>query len=232
MAEKTRIWDELKCQTKNTFVAVDVPQDSDDDNNWGILALRRQVSAPSTGSASSFGSFAAGSASISSANSATGSANGIVPASAELPGNSLSNDVAGDCFNEDEGAWEDHAMNDDQKGSVSKHPQKRPCKGQRERYRKLVQRSIDQIKDDPFNCDLALIEAQLPESVASRDMLRRKFMSRMKRILDEYQQTLGQQQQLEPNPGSSLHLTMTHLQSRAQSVVSASPAACRQLVTL
>jgi len=223
------MWNELKCQCKNTFVAVEVPQESDDDG-WGMTEFRKQVSAPS--SLGSAAGLAADSASNSAANSATGSAYGSVPASPVLPGNRPSNAVAGDCSNNDEGVWKDHVTDNDQKGTGPQCPQKKACKGERERYRKLVQRTMDRIKADPFTCDLALIEAQLPNYLASNARLRRKFMSRMERTLDEHQQMLEQQQRLEPNPGPSPQLTMTYLQSGEQSEVSASPARNIKLVTL
>merc|ERR1712008_132022 len=74
----------------------------------------------------------------------------------------------------------------------------RPCKGQRERYRKLVRRSMDQIAANPAESNLALLETQLPSTMANNIVLKNKFMARMQRALLREQQKTEQPQLQQP----------------------------------
>jgi hypothetical protein len=80
----------------------------------------------------------------------------------------------------------------------SSQTKQRPCKGQRERYRKLVKRSMDQIAANPVESSLALLETQLPSTVTNNVDLKNKFMARMQHALLRHQQNAEQPQLQQP----------------------------------
>merc|ERR1719277_898297 len=53
----------------------------------------------------------------------------------------------------------------------------RPCKGKRDRYRKLVSRLTTQIAADPDSFNLETVE--LPPSIASNEVVKSKLMTKM-----------------------------------------------------
>jgi len=57
------------------------------------------------------------------------------------------------------------------------HRQQRPCKGKRDRYKKLVSKLLDEIASDPNHCDIDAME--LPNSVKGNDRLHRKLRARL-----------------------------------------------------
>jgi len=64
----------------------------------------------------------------------------------------------------------------------SKQEKKRPCKNQRERYRKLVCRLEEQVRADPFGFEFTQIE--LPPSVADDTRLRAKLQRRLELLAE------------------------------------------------
>jgi len=74
------------------------------------------------------------------------------------------------------------AMNGtDIQGSItSKQPKSKPCKGMRARYRKLVERLLQQVRRDPCGVAYDEIQAQLPPSVAKSEWLKNKLISRLR----------------------------------------------------
>mmetsp|Transcript_107290 Transcript_107290/g.313727 ORF Transcript_107290/g.313727 Transcript_107290/m.313727 type:complete len:266 (-) Transcript_107290:284-1081(-) len=64
----------------------------------------------------------------------------------------------------------------------SKQEKKRPCKNQRERYRKLVCKLEEQVRADPFGFEFTQI--QLPPSVAGDTRLRAKLQRRLELLAE------------------------------------------------
>mmetsp|Transcript_46261 Transcript_46261/g.107583 ORF Transcript_46261/g.107583 Transcript_46261/m.107583 type:complete len:247 (-) Transcript_46261:83-823(-) len=62
----------------------------------------------------------------------------------------------------------------------------RPCKGKRDRYRKFSARVLESIYTDPWHFDVEHLE--LPLSIRSNPILRRKFDARMQTHLDRAKQ--------------------------------------------
>mmetsp|Transcript_80329 Transcript_80329/g.159114 ORF Transcript_80329/g.159114 Transcript_80329/m.159114 type:complete len:290 (-) Transcript_80329:381-1250(-) len=61
----------------------------------------------------------------------------------------------------------------------SKRKGKKTCKGQRDRYRKLVTRLTDQIRENPRAMDIDKMLEHVPPSVASSDWLKNKLANRL-----------------------------------------------------
>merc|ERR1719323_2853015 len=61
----------------------------------------------------------------------------------------------------------------------------RPCKGKRDRYRKLLSRLTSQIECDPFSFKMDSIE--LPPSIASNETVKNKLMSKMQALMEQAQ---------------------------------------------
>ena len=58
--------------------------------------------------------------------------------------------------------------------------QLKPCKGMRARYRKLVDRLLQQVRRDPGGVAYDEIQAQLPPSVADNEWLKNKLIGRLR----------------------------------------------------
>jgi len=63
---------------------------------------------------------------------------------------------------------------------TSKQPKSNPCKGMRARYRKLVERLLQQVRLDPCGVAYEEIQAQLPPSVVKNEWLKSKLLSRLR----------------------------------------------------
>jgi len=79
-----------------------------------------------------------------------------------------------------EGSTQQLGLTRQESGSSLTRP-KKACKGQRDRYRKLVMRLTDQVRENPRAIDIDKMLATVPPSVASNGWLKNKLATRLVR---------------------------------------------------
>lgn len=98
----------------------------------------------------------------------------------------LSDSDIDDIFDDDDAASEPEGGKGGGKGDEGAMRRcRRPCKGKRRRYRKLVAKIEESIIQDPRRFDLVEVEQGLPPSILDDGRCRSKLMARLGRLLDQ-----------------------------------------------